>query len=352
MGSVNQLGGLFVNGRPLPLDTRQQIVQLAVSGMRPCDISRSLKVSNGCVSKILGRYYRTGVLEPKGIGGSKPRLATPPVVARIAQLKGECPALFAWEIQRQLCAEGLCTQDKTPSVSSINRVLRALQEDQGLPWAQPRSTAVLAPAPPTPQSGFEAPRGPHPGTGHRNRTIFSPGQAEALEKEFQRGQYPDSVARGKLAAATSLPEDTVRVWFSNRRAKWRRQEKLKWEMQLPGASQGLTVPKVSPGIVSAQSPGSVPTAALPALEPLGPPCCQLCWATAPDRFLSDPQSQARLKPCWGYLPPQPSSQDSVLLRCPCPPSPVLVPLRPCPGLAPCYYKAWEEARGPKWEGDG
>ncbi|XP_069317763.1 paired box protein Pax-4 [Eulemur rufifrons] len=353
ISSVNQLGGLFVNGRPLPLDTRQQIVQLAVSGMRPCDISRSLKVSNGCVSKILGRYYRTGALEPKGIGGSKPRLATPPVVARIAQLKGECPALFAWEIQRQLCAEGLCTQDKTPSVSSINRVLRTLQEDQGLPWAQLRSPAVLAPALPTPQSGFEAPRGPHPGTGHRNRTIFSPGQAEALEKEFQRGQYPDSVARGKLAAATSLPEDTVRVWFSNRRAKWRRQEKLKWEMQLPGASQGLTVPKVSAGIVSAQqSPGSVLTATLPALEPLGPPCCQLCWATAPDRFLSDAQPQARLQPCWGYLSPQPSSRDSVLLCRPRPSSPLLVPLRPCHGLAPCYCKAWEEARGPEREGDG
>lgn len=44
ISSVNQLGGLFVNGRPLPLDTRQQIVHLAVSGMRPCDISRSLKV--------------------------------------------------------------------------------------------------------------------------------------------------------------------------------------------------------------------------------------------------------------------------------------------------------------------
>lgn len=33
----------------------------------------------------------------------------------------------------------------------------------------------------------------------------------SVSSEFQRGQYPDSVARGKLAAATSLPEDTVRV---------------------------------------------------------------------------------------------------------------------------------------------
>uniref|UniRef100_A0A667G8E4 Paired box protein Pax-4 n=1 Tax=Lynx canadensis TaxID=61383 RepID=A0A667G8E4_LYNCA len=299
--SVNQLGGLFVNGRPLPLDTRQQIVRLAVSGMRPCDISRSLKVSNGCVSKILARYYRTGVLEPKGIGGSKPRLATPPVVARIAQLKGERPALFAWEIQRQLCAEGLCTQDKTPSVSSINRVLRALQEDRRLPWAQLRSPDVSTPVPHTPRSGCEVPRGPHPGTGHRNRTIFSPGQAKALEKEFQRGQYPDSVARGKLAAATSLPEDTVRVWFSNRRAKWRRQEKLKWEMQIPGASHVPTVPNASPGIISAQQPpGSVSSAVLPALESLGPSCYQLCWGTAPDRCLSDNPPQASLKPCWDY----------------------------------------------------
>ncbi|XP_074172313.1 paired box protein Pax-4 [Rhinolophus sinicus] len=318
---MNQLGGLFVNGRPLPLDTRQQIVRLAISGMRPCDISRSLKVSNGCVSKILGRYYRTGVLEPKGIGGSKPRLATPPVVARIAQLKGECPALFAWEIQRQLCAEGLCTQDKTPSVSSINRVLRALQEDQRLPWAQLRSPAVLAPVPRNPHSGSEAPRGPYPGTGHRNRTIFSPGQAEALEKEFQRGKYPDSVARGKLAASTSLPEDTVRVWFSNRRAKWRRQEKLKWETQLPGTSQGVIVSSASSGTVSAQSPTSVPTAALPALESLGASRYQLCWGTAPDRCLSDTPPQACLKPCFtlaSFLLPPPSS---VGLARPCPAAP-------------------------------
>ncbi|KZS15550.1 putative Shaven [Daphnia magna] len=123
-GGVNQLGGVFVNGRPLPDVVRQRIVELAHNGVRPCDISRQLRVSHGCVSKILSRYYETGSFKAGVIGGSKPKVATPHVVDAIADYKRENPTMFAWEIRDRLLAEGICNQENVPSVSSINRIVR------------------------------------------------------------------------------------------------------------------------------------------------------------------------------------------------------------------------------------
>ena len=68
---VNQLGGVFVNGRPLPDHVRRQIVEMALLGVRPCDISRKLLVSHGCVSKILTRFYETGSIRPGSISSKQ-----------------------------------------------------------------------------------------------------------------------------------------------------------------------------------------------------------------------------------------------------------------------------------------
>lgn len=101
-GRVNQLGGVFINGRPLPNHIRLKIVEMAASGIRPCVISRQLRVSHGCVSKILNRYQETGSIRPGVIGGSKPKVTSPEIEARIKEMYKANPGLFSWEIREKL----------------------------------------------------------------------------------------------------------------------------------------------------------------------------------------------------------------------------------------------------------
>ncbi|KAM9306357.1 paired box protein Pax-8 [Pholidichthys leucotaenia] len=158
-GGLNQLGGMFVNGRPLPEVIRQRIVDMAHQGVRPCDISRQLRVSHGCVSKILGRYYETGSIKPGVIGGSKPKVATPKVVEKIAEYKRQNPTMFAWEIRDRLLAERVCDNDTVPSVSSINRIIRTKVQQ---PFNLPLDGKGLSPAQSLiPSSAVTPPESPH-----------------------------------------------------------------------------------------------------------------------------------------------------------------------------------------------
>ena len=76
-------------------------------------------------SFILNRYRLFGTTHPGLIGGSKPKVATPDVVKRIREYKGNNPQIFAWQIRESLQKEGICPADKLPSVSSINRIVRS-----------------------------------------------------------------------------------------------------------------------------------------------------------------------------------------------------------------------------------
>jgi len=58
----------------------------------------------------------------------------------------------------------------------------------------------------------------------RGRTVFSAKQLHELEKVFVTDQYISGQQRRRLSIQLGLTETQVRVWFQNRRIKWRKQK--------------------------------------------------------------------------------------------------------------------------------
>ncbi|CAD5215583.1 unnamed protein product [Bursaphelenchus xylophilus] len=182
--------------------------------------------------------------------GTKPKVATPGVVAKIEQYKKENPTIFAWEIRERLIHEAVC--DQPPSVSSINRIIRtktAEKTAEGLslllkshsvfgfnnhlpqyndhtinpsvnPFPIPALLQIQALLHKTTANQSKYTLFPTPR--RCSRSSFTTEQLHVLERSFELSQYPSIEERQRLFKLTNIPDARIQVWFSNRRAKSRR----------------------------------------------------------------------------------------------------------------------------------
>lgn len=214
-----------------------KIIEMAAEGTRPCVISRKLRVSHGCVSKILQRYAETGSIKPGSIGGSKPRVTTPLIEAKMDAYRKECPSILCYEIRRRLIDENVCDQMNVPSVSAIAKYLRTTKsnetnKDSNEPIKFQNSISNSE----SDENDYDSSERQHDNTennknlanvislthNRRLRTSFTTKQIELLESIFGQTHYPDQNLREDIAQTTGLSDNKIQIWFSNRRAKWRK----------------------------------------------------------------------------------------------------------------------------------
>ncbi|XP_077994801.1 homeobox protein DBX1-B-like [Glandiceps talaboti] len=82
-----------------------------------------------------------------------------------------------------------------------------------------------------------------PRRGMLRRAVFSDAQRKGLEKKFQQQKYISKPDRRKLAAKLGLKDSQVKIWFQNRRMKWRNSKER--ELLSSGGSRESTLPNKS-----------------------------------------------------------------------------------------------------------
>ncbi|XP_059875797.1 homeobox protein NOBOX [Delphinus delphis] len=93
----------------------------------------------------------------------------------------------------------------------------------------------------------------------KTRTLYRSDQLEELEKLFQEDHYPDSDKRREIAQTVGVTPQRIMVWFQNRRAKWRKVEKMTGKESTDAAAGPALSPASNQCSSAAGPPPAVPT---------------------------------------------------------------------------------------------
>ncbi|XP_021928971.1 H2.0-like homeobox protein isoform X2 [Zootermopsis nevadensis] len=87
-----------------------------------------------------------------------------------------------------------------------------------------------------------------------SRAVFSNLQRKGLEKRFQLQKYITKPDRRQLAATLGLTDAQVKVWFQNRRMKWRHSKEAKHQQSSTSISESRSTREEPGGPDSTQEP--------------------------------------------------------------------------------------------------
>ena len=158
-----------------------------------CFLFVQLRVSHGCVSKILARYGETGSIEPGLTINSKSKNLSTDIERKISEYKNKYSnnSLLAGKIREQLLHDGICKPTSLPSLNTLTKLLQDTTHDNESVSEKKDSNMVVK--------------------GRRYRTSFSQDQIEQLEQVFQQTHYPDAQARENLSNRVGLSEARIQV---------------------------------------------------------------------------------------------------------------------------------------------